>query len=362
MRQKREPQDYACALERCVNHMANPRIIRRTGGKFYANAWWRDGKKASVLFDFQNGSWYDFKTEEHGGVRALAERLGTSLADFMERWGPTQPIPPRPKLPPEPEPEGIAELWERLVAFMPRDRIDGAARWLHKVRGFPENVALVLDSGFVTLSASTVPLWGEWQGLVARRLREHGPQIVVPMRDAWSGQVCNLHFRPLGLGPAKGGDNTTTPSRSFLPRARLISEDGHPRAYGFPRITRQTTLAVVVEGAVDQMATELFLRADARIAVIGAASSSTMHHWTAVLKKNWTARVVVVPHLDKLPEEAGQWAAIRMFAELEAAGVPCRFFDWTRAHAHCPEATDIGDLVKLLGFERAQTAFLEGLA
>lgn len=356
-----EREDFAYALERAVLTHASPRAVKRKGARIFFNGWWREGDSSNVVVNTYNASFFDFKTAEHGGPKLFAEIVfGMSLPQFMERFGPTGTQREewvRP--PPPPPPRGdVHELWQRLLA-QPRD---GARRWLIERRGI--SVIDRVPKAYCEVDLQATHLFPEdlvkW---AARRVRESGPMIALPLYDV-HGEVRNIHMRPLGIEKPGGGQ------RTFLPRSALTHGET-PVCYGpLSKDALACDHLVIVEGALDELAARLALPHDTT--VVGAPSSSTLHNWGAYLRAKTRGVITVVPHLDqskilngKEVGYAGQVASAKLVAKLTDMGIPARLFDWDTFHrlldVDPAKVTDVADACKLVSFSVFERALRDAL-
>lgn len=330
---------------------ANAKKVRQIGDWIHCNGFWREGRKQNVSINVAHGSFKDHKTGKSGGAAVFArEAFDMGLPEFMRQFGAGVTGVVLPERPPDPGREDLHIVWEDLVARMPRDRADAAARWLTSKRHFPREVGHIVDSGFVTLNASTLTSWPiDIRPWIAWRLQEFGTTMGVPIRDAETGLVCNVHLRPI---LTHGAD-----SRRFIPGCWAWSPTKAPRVYGLPARALDADLLVVVEGAVDQMAAELWVRDTPGASVIGCLHAAQMAELGRWLRRRARGRTVIVPHLDSNKEEAGPRAAAKLMSELRAADIPATFFDWDRFMGVLGvTAKDLGDVLHV-GFHKAGSAF-----
>lgn len=358
-RQQHAPHDFGRALQSAVVNNANPRLIRKKGAKIYANGWWRDGGHPNVVFNIEEGNWCDLKTGEHGGVKEFARTVfGMTLPVFMDRFGCCDSRPINTETP-KPQRTDMADLWEQLScanAALP-------SRWLATARGFPVNCASLIDSGFACVNRQSISVWpADLQRWVRARIFENGTHIAIPLRDAITGMVVNIHLRPL-----KDVDG-----KRFVPGCSLFChETKSPRAYGFAGAAQRAELLIITEGAVDAMTAEGFCRHLPSVVVVGCPSATMMPRWSDFLcqpGRPRPRRTIIVPHLDppsgdpRFPGRAGQRAAAKLLAHLQLASIPGEMFEWDIFRMFTSTAAnDVNEATCAAGWQRSKTAFLTAI-
>lgn len=371
---------YGEAMLRAVERHA--KVKQRKGKWLRFNAWWRDGKGLNASLDTESGFITDWTNGDKLGAKDLADILGMDFKDLMAGVQSTWRRP----TPPDPERTGMPQLWERLIDVEARiGRAQApASRWLRKVRGFPDDVDVTVDSGYVTVGRASINAFPhDLQKWAAGLVDESGIHVAAPMRDSKTGQIRGLQLRPIGAASATG-------KRRWIPGTFLRdAENDAPRGYGFAHMATSASTTVFVEGFADTVAAELFLRGRNDDVAVGAASSSTVQHWAAIFAVA-KGRVVIVPQIDRPrlacahcagvvddgalecpacgkrhnPGRESQRAMAQLVATLRRLDCRVSVFDWDRFLAGIAVdddayvVKDLANAVRLAGFAKARDTFL----
>jgi len=350
------PEDIGQAMLAVARSHADKVKERTVKGAKVAdfNAWWRGGDDLNARLFIDVGAVHDVREGVTHNGKDFARLCGLSFVEMMEQAGPAaggEGAQQRRDAAPRKDeaallPEDVHKAWATLEP-------DGAEPWLLE-RGIPSPLAMV-ESGFALLSeehADRLPSSVRWWA--QRKLREHGPAIVAPIRSARRNLVCSLHLR------FKSGE------RLHLLNASMADE-GAPLGYGFASAAARAELVVLTEGMADTWVGEALARTTSHAVVVGAVDVAGFSKWAPYLAKHGSGRVIVIPHLDT-DKQSGTLFISEHASEAVASMRRRRatLWNWPRVmDALEPDAPDIyrardlADVARLAPWSALQRVFLK---
>jgi hypothetical protein len=357
---KWEKNDLGQAMANAVFRCAGQKNIKRVGDKLMFNGFWRNGDKLNVCIWQNEATWHDAKTGEGGGCKEFAKiAFNMDLPEFMNGFALKTDVS---KIAKPVEKKVVTELslpidklWASIIKA-DQSSVDESSQWLSKKRGFL-SPRKVIGSGFANLNKDCLNLFEvKHQDLIKQRI-ELGPQIIVPIRGAHSDKELNLFFRAIS-NVAKEDK-----SRLLTGAGGWSSEDGSPRAFGFPGRIKEFPNLVICEGMADYFAAEYLLYGDEKYLPLGASNASALIKWAQWLaEKTYEGRIILIYQLDTNESglisttATGQSYAIKAMKILKTANIKAELFKWPQFLTSIPNyrkmPADIAEVFADVGSQR----------